>query len=306
MKNEVKLFVNHTKMIRTKKPLLKDIICWWSGGITSAVACNLAIELFGKDRCRVVMIDTHNEYEDTHRFKIDCEKWYGIPIESISRIGKDYQCIQDVWRRFNSLNVATGAICSSELKREVRIKFQNENKYTHQIFGFDIDEPKRAKSMTLNYPNSNGIYPLLLHGMSKTMCIDYIQNVGIEIPVAYKLNFHNNNCLQTGCVQGGIGYWQKIRREFPEKFEAMASIEHELTNSAKKPVTMNKDQSKVAKESGIFQVFLLPHPDYPNHKSLADMKDVPVKPLFDCNGFGCAINDLEPPNKTALEINFDT
>lgn len=26
----------------------------------------------------------------------------------------------------------------------------------------------------------------------------------------YKLGFTNNNCFGTGCVQGGIGYWQKV------------------------------------------------------------------------------------------------
>lgn len=25
----------------------KDIIAWWSGGITSAVACKLAVDIFG-------------------------------------------------------------------------------------------------------------------------------------------------------------------------------------------------------------------------------------------------------------------
>jgi hypothetical protein len=27
----------------------KDIIAWWSGGITSAVACKLAIDLYGRE-----------------------------------------------------------------------------------------------------------------------------------------------------------------------------------------------------------------------------------------------------------------
>ena len=53
----------------------KKIICWWSGGITSAVACKTALDLFkDKNECRVVMIDTGNEDEDTYRFKTDCEK----------------------------------------------------------------------------------------------------------------------------------------------------------------------------------------------------------------------------------------
>lgn len=50
----------------------KDIICWWSGGVTSAVAIWLAIELFGKDRIRIIFIDTFNEHSDTYRFKDDC------------------------------------------------------------------------------------------------------------------------------------------------------------------------------------------------------------------------------------------
>ena len=55
----------------------KKIICWWSGGITSAVACKIALDLFkDKNECIVIMIDTGNEDDDTYRFKTDCEKWF--------------------------------------------------------------------------------------------------------------------------------------------------------------------------------------------------------------------------------------
>jgi len=37
---------------------MKKIICWWSGGITSAVACKIAIDSFGIENCQVIMIDT--------------------------------------------------------------------------------------------------------------------------------------------------------------------------------------------------------------------------------------------------------
>jgi len=280
----------------------KDIICWWSGGITSAVACKLAIDLYGIDRCRVIMIDTFNEDVDTYRFKLDCEKWYGKTIEVISAIPDKYNCIQDVWRKFLSLNVAHGAICSSELKREVRKRFEATNEFDHQVFGFDIDEPKRAKSMTLNYPKAKVIYLLLMHGMSKKMCIELVQDAGIEIPDSYKKGFSNNNCRETGCVQGGIGYWQKIEREEPKVYYAMAMMEHELTDTKGEPVTCCRDQSKRAKESGLFHVFLLPHPDYPNHKSLEDMKGREPDPMFECNGFGCAVNDLMPkPEKVTIQ-----
>jgi hypothetical protein len=279
----------------------KKIICWWSGGITSAVACKMAIDLFDKDKCRSIFIDTGNEDYDTYRFKDDCEKWFGIPIETITGLGDKFPTIQSVWRHYKSLNVANGAICSSTLKRDVRLKWQKENDYEYQVFGFDIDEPKRAKGMTTNYPEAKAIYPLLMHGMTKKMCIDLVADAGIEIPRAYQLGFQNNNCLKTMCIQGGIGYWQKVQRDMPDKFDTMADMEHELTNLKGEPVTMLKDQSK-----GGGLVFLKPHKDYPNIKDISMMQGREPKPLMDCNGFGCAVNDFMPINQTDKEINFQT
>lgn len=283
----------------------KDVICWWSGGITSAVACKVAIDLFGIDRCRVVMIDTFNEHPDTYRFKEDCSKWYGKQIEVITDIGKQYENIQDVWRKHKSLNVATGAICSTQLKRRVREKWQETVDYDYQVFGFEFDKKEfnRAKSLEMNHPKAKSIYPLLMFGYDKDKCIEIVQEAGIEIPIMYKMGFRNNNCFGTGCVQGGIGYWQKMKRDFPDKFNEMADMEHELTALKGSPVTMLKDQSKSAKETGNILVFLRKHPDYPNLKSIDDMPECEVKPLFECNGF-CGTNDLIPRSDSENQINF--
>lgn len=259
------------------------IVAWFSGGVTSAVACKIATELF--DDVTIVFIDTYNEHPDTYRFMKDCEKWYGQYIEVVSN--KNYKSIQDVWYKYNSLNVAHGAICSTELKRAVREKYLKENYFEFNVFGFDIDEPKRAKAMRLNYDEINPIFPLLLYGYTKKRCIKIIEDAGIEIPEMYKIGFSNNNCFQTGCVQGGIGYWQKIKKEFPEKFDKMAALEHELTNTKGQPVTILKDQSK--KTPGL--VFLKPHPGYPLMKDLSMMKGKYPEPLLECNGF-CGTKDL--------------
>lgn len=283
---------------------MSKVIGWWSGGITSAVTCRLIIDLYGIDSCRFIFQDTKNEHEDTYRFKEDCERWYNKEIETISRIGTDYDAIQDVWRRFKSLNVAHGAICSSELKRELRIKWQRENDYKHQAFGFDTSEINRAKGMVKNYPKTKPIFPLLMYGLGKKDCIKIVEDAGLQVPIAYQLGFHNNNCLNTGCIQGGIGYWQKMSRDFPEKYDRMSEIEHELTDLKGKPVTMLKDQSKAAKESGRTLVFLKPHPDYPEYKDLSMMEGREPKPLMECNGF-CGINDLDTRSETEQEINFD-
>lgn len=268
-----------------------NIVCWWSGGVTSAVACKKTLEIYGTHSCKVIFIDTKNEDPDTYRFLKDCENWYGVGIQSISN--RKYATIQDVWHDFNSLNVANGAICSSSLKRQVRLDYQKKNDIDYQVFGFDIDEVSRAKNIKKNYPASNPIFPLLMFGLSKKDCIKELGEAGIEVPITYKYGFQNNNCFQTGCVQGGIGYWKKIEREFPEKFETMASLEHELTAAAGKPVTCLKDQSNEAKKSGVFQVFLKKHPQYPN-KCLADMSGREPENLSECNGFcGTSANLLE-------------
>lgn len=275
------------------------VIAWWSGGITSAVACHLAIKLFGSDNVKIVFIDTMNEDDDTYRFKIDCEKWYGKEIETISMIPKRFENIQDVWIKYLSLNISgAGASCSLRLKRYAREEWEKENKWSYQVFGFDIDEPKRARALRLNQPHVNPFFPLLALAIRKKDCIEELNNVGIKIPRAYHYGFHNNNCFKTGCIQGGIGYWQKMQREFPDKFDAMAIVEHELTNLKGEPVTMLKDQSK-----GGGLVFLKPHPQYPDVKDISMMKGREPKPLFECNGF-CGTNDLMQQSTTYNEINF--
>lgn len=280
------------------------VVGWWSGGITSAVTCRLIADIYGIDNCRFIFIDTFNEDDDTYRFKSDCEKWYGKEIETITGIGDEYKSIRDVWFKYLSLNVSKGAICSSELKREVRKQWQRNNEFKYQAFGFEFDEYNRAKSLSLNYPESKPIFPLFLYAYNKLKCIEIVQEAGIDPPIMYQLGFHNNNCFKTGCVQGGIGYWQKMARDFPEKFDAMAQIEHELTDLKGKPVTMCKDQSKEAKESGNTLVFLKPHPDYPEIKDISIMKGREPKPLFECNGM-CGINDLDQRNSTEDEINYN-
>lgn len=273
------------------------IIGWWSGGITSAVACKLAIDLYGKENVRIIFIDTHNEDDDTYRFMKDCSDWYGIEIETIS--STKHKSVQDVWVRYKALNNAKGAVCSSEMKRQVRETWEKANTWKHQIFGFELDEYKRAKGMVLNHKQTSPLFPLMMYGLNKKDCIEIVQEAGIEVPKMYKLGFLNNNCFKTGCVQGGIGYWQKMKRDFPEKFNAMAEMEHKITNLKGKPVTMLKDQSK----GGGGLVFLKPHKSYPEIKDITMMKGREPKPLFDCNGM-CGINDLDKRSETEKEINY--
>jgi len=254
------------------------VIAWWSGGADSALTCWFCILWFGIENVRIVFIDTRNEDPDTYRFKSDCEKWFGKEIETIS--SKHYDNIEEVWEKYLSLNNSTGAICSAELKRAVRIEFQNRNGFSHQAFGFDVEEIDRAESMAKNYPDSRPIFPLIYKFIKKKDSLKMLVRCMIQPPTSYKLGYNNNNCLETGCVQGGIGYWQKYKIDFPARFLKMANREHYYTDLKGQPVTILKDQSK-----GGGLVFLIPHPKYPYIKDISMMKGRPVEQLMECNGF---------------------
>jgi hypothetical protein len=270
------------------------VIGWFSGGADSAIACWLIIKYFGKDCVRIVFINTKNEDDDTYRFMLDCEKWFDVHIETIST--NKWDCIDDIWEHYLSLNVATGAICSTELKRIVRQDFQLKNNYSYQAFGFDSQEIDRARQMRKNYPDSRPIFPIIYELMSKGDSLRVLQKHGITPPLSYRMGYHNNNCLKTGCVKGGIGYWQKYKVDFPERFKAMADREHLYTDMKEEPVTICKDQSK-----GGGLVFLLPHPKYPHIKDLSMMKGRMPEPLMECNGF-CGVQTISEKIKADPSI----
>jgi hypothetical protein len=56
-----------------------------------------------------------------------------------------------------------------------------------------------------------------------------LDNIGLKRPAMYDLGYPNNNCI--GCVKGGMGYWNKIRVDFPEVFESRAKLERKLNCS---------------------------------------------------------------------------
>lgn len=258
------------------------VIAWWSGGITSAYACWWAVQVF--KNVVIVFIDTQNESEDTERFLKDCQRLYGQEI--IRTSNPKYKNIKEVWRKYMSLNTAHGAICSTELKREVREAFQNLTGDYAQIFGFDSNEPNRHQNMRRNYPELNVISPLIEMGISKAGATREMIKLGIKPPVMYE-DFQNNNCDKTGCVRGGIGYWKARERKRPESFNEMASLEHELTDKKGEPVTILRDQTKARNGEPIF---LKPHPKYPQYQSLADKQGREPEPLIECNGF-CSTKD---------------
>jgi len=263
------------------------IIAWWSGGVASAVACKMALEKYGKDRVVLVFCDTGIEHPDTYRFMGDFERVLGVKIIKIK--SDRFSEPEDVWRKYRGMNFAHGAPCSMSMKKEPRIKYQELKTDFGQIFGFDYckKEMRRADNMLNNNPDLNPIFPLIVEQITREDLFRIVADMGIERPSVYD-HFLNNNCIgaddspKGGCIQGGIGYWQKIQELYPHKFEYMANIEHEISSLKGEPVTICKDQRKGRKGN---RLFLKPNPAYPEVLDISAIKGRrPITP-FECNGF---------------------
>lgn len=196
-------------------------LVWFSFGAASAVAAKLAVEKYPD--CEILNCDTLKyEHPDNPRFMRDVEKWIGREV-TLLRSDK-YNNIYDVFDRTGWLVGVGGARCTTELKKNVRKKYQRDGDI--HIFGLTSDEENRIDRFEDENYDIEMEWILRDNGISKNDCYRIIQEAGIELPMMYKLGYNNNNCI--GCVKGQMGYWNKIRVDFPEMFEKMAKQERKM------------------------------------------------------------------------------
>jgi 3'-phosphoadenosine 5'-phosphosulfate sulfotransferase (PAPS reductase)/FAD synthetase len=201
------------------------VISWFSCGANSAIATYLAIKKYGIDAVDIVYCDTGGEHPDNIRFLLDCEKWFGKKA-TILRNPK-YIDHMDLWEKERFISSPQGARCTVELKKKLR--FAYERLEDIQIFGYSSDEKHRAERFSENFPEVKTDFILLEKNLQKTDCIGLLAKNGIDLPEMYKLGFNNNNCI--GCCKGGMGYWNHIRKHFPEQFKRASEIERKIGHS---------------------------------------------------------------------------
>ncbi len=268
-------------------------IAWFSGGIASMVTCHLALERYYN--IEIAFCDTGIEHPDTYRFMDDFERITGVEVKRYK--STKFSEPEDAWRRYLGLGFAGGAPCSMVLKKDVRMtQIEKLDTDYSQLFGFDFrkKEINRATNMVKNHAELNPKFPLIEKQLNRDDLFLYAKRIGISPPLTYR-NFENNNCIgaddspKGGCVQGGIGYWQKIKEVYPHKYDYMANIEHELSMTKGKPVAINKDQRKGQKKL----LFLKHCPAFPDIQTIDVIKGrMPIAPM-ECNGF-CPTEDPKP------------
>lgn len=195
-------------------------VCWFSCGAASAVAAKLT--LAKNPNAVIACIVIPGEHEDNARFLADCEHWFGQTVVRLA--STRYRDHWDVIEKRRFLVGPKGALCTTELKKMVRHDFQRADDI--QVFGYTVEEVHRAKQFREQNFEVVLSTPLIDAGLTKQDCLAMVERAGIKLPAMYRLGYRNNNCI--GCVKGGMGYWNRIRVDFPHVFDRMAKLERHL------------------------------------------------------------------------------
>jgi len=201
-------------------------VAWFSAGVSSAVATRLAVQEIDE----LIYIHIDDQHPDTLRFVDECERWIGKPIKRIqSEMKTVEESILKKGGGWIKAQKAGGAFCTIHLKKALRHKWEKENvdKYPFRyVWGMDVTEKARADRLRDAMPEFSHKFPLIERGIGKQEAHEILKASGIKRPAMYDLGYLNNNCI--GCIKGGMGYWNKIRKDFPEVFAARAKLEREL------------------------------------------------------------------------------
>ena len=198
-------------------------VCWMSAGVSSFIAGYLVRETVDE----FIYIDIADQHPDSLRFIKDCEKALGKPIKILR--SSEYDSVEEAIRAAGVIRMVSGfAPCTAWLKKRVRKQWELEHsdyEITY-VWGFDLNEKRRAENVVDTMIEFNHEFPLIDNNLSKQDCHAIAAKLGIKRPVMYDMGYNNNNCI--GCVKGGMGYWNKIRVDFPEVFESRAKLERDI------------------------------------------------------------------------------
>lgn len=190
-----------------------------------SVTAKLILSEVLPERVLIVNAFIKQEHEDNRRFLADCEQWFAHPVKVV-RDEKYGASTYEVWTRKRFMKNRHTAPCSEALKREAIAPLMLPGDVT--VIGYTADQrdSDRADRLEAFFPETPYRFPLIERGLTHADCLAIVERAGLTLPLMYRLGYQNANCI--GCVKGGEGYWNKIRRDFPEQFVQIANIQESI------------------------------------------------------------------------------
>ena len=185
-----------------------------------------------------IYIDIADQHPDSMRFIKDIETAIGKEVRILR--SRQYRTVEECVLAFGGFkNAHNGfAPCTNWLKKRVRKEWEYYHKDCEltYVWGFDGKETARAERTVEANPQAEHEFPIIEKGLSKQEVHGLFElKFDFPRPVMYEMGYPNNNCI--GCVKGGMGYWNRIRKDFPEVFKARAELERKVG------MTMLKDRN---------------------------------------------------------------
>lgn len=216
-------------------------VCWISAGISSFMSGVLAGNID-----KWIYIDISDQHPDSLRFIADCEQAIGQRIEILK--SNEYSSVEECIKTFGGFrNPRNGfAPCTNWLKKRVRKEWEEQHRDCEltYVWGFDLNEKHRAERTIESNPQAKHEFPLIDKGLTKQEVHGMFEKMfDFPRPKMYDMGYPNNNCV--GCIKGGMGYWNNIRKDFPEVFENRARLEREvgyaiLKDNHSKPIFLDE------------------------------------------------------------------
>ena len=215
------------------------VVAWFSCGAASAIATVLAKIKYG-DRLQAVYCRVRDEHPDNMDFLSQFSDAVGIHVTVIEN-EKYHGSVTEVLTKRAYIKGPHGAPCTTHLKKDMRKAYQSPGDI--QVFGYTVEEQDRADRFVDANNDVAEDFILIDNGITKRQCYDLLTKaLRLPLPPMYRMGYNNNNCI--GCVKGGMGYWNKIRVDFPQVFEERARLErligHAINKDQKGPVYLDE------------------------------------------------------------------
>lgn len=187
------------------------VVASFGGGVNST-AMLIGMWERGETCDLILFADTGGEKPHTYEHILDFSEWlvaHGMPIITTVKGSQAQQIIDgslegELLRRKSIPAIAYGfKTCSQKWKRDPCEKYIKENGFdgSVRLYGFDADEPQRAKAFEGNR------YPLIEWGWGREECIAAIDRAGVKQPGKSACFF---------CPSSKKHEIYELRRQYPE------------------------------------------------------------------------------------------